>query len=323
MSALQRPVLIKPIAHTLWVSTLAAVVSTACGGSSPSGPSNPSSPSPSASSQPLGAVPGLVSPVGGTQVSSDSPTFIARNARGFDSGQANYTFEVMTQSMSRQVATMTVAAGRETTTATFAAPLPRGMTLVWRVTARGSAGEAASTTSTFRLPAVDCHATRDPYAKSVVSWFVPACSLAGNQYNDPNEVLGPPNAGGFGPFNYRGFFSLGEDGWVVVDMEGCAVDQPGTDLRVYQAVGSEPVTVYAGGTPTGPWELLEYRKTCGDRVPGEDKTIRECEFDLAAAEVQEARYFKIEDGELYPCALAETPSEGADIDAVQLLHIKP
>jgi hypothetical protein len=301
--------------------TAVAAVAVACGGS-PSGPSTPSSPS--TPPQALEAVPTLVAPVGGAQVTTDSPTFTARNARGFDAGDsATYTFEVMTSSMTRQVAAVTVSAGRETTTATFASPLPRGMVLAWRVVAHGRSGDAASTPTTFRLPAVDCRATRDPYAKSVVEWFVPACSLAGNQYNDPNDVLGPPNAGGFGPLNYFGFFSLGEGGHVTVDMEGCAVDQPGMDLRVYQAVGSEPVTVYAGGTPNGPWELLEYRKTCGDRVPGEDKTIRQCEFDLAAAEVQEARYFKIEDGELYPCALAETPSEGADIDAVQLLHIRP
>jgi hypothetical protein len=305
-------------------AVILAALTAACGGS-PSGPSAPSSPSPSSSPvQALGTTPTLVAPVGGTQVTTDSPIFTARNARGFDAGDsATYTFEVMTQSMARQIASVTVSAGRETTTATFAAPLPRGMVLAWRVTARGRSGEAASATTTFRMPAVDCRATRDPYAKAVVEWFVPACSLAGNQYNDPNDVLGPPNAGGFGPLNYFGFFSLGEGGHVTVDMEGCAVDQPGTDLRVYQAVGSEPVTVYAGGTPTGPWQLLAYRKTCGDRVPGEDKTIRECEFDLADAEVQEARYVKVEDGELFPCALAETPSEGADIDAVQLLHIKP
>src|SRR5713226_4425745 len=106
MSALQRPVLINPFAHSLPIGALGVVLSTACGGSSPSGPSNPSSPSPSASTQPLRAVPTLVSPVGGTQVTSDTRTFTARNARGFDAGQANYTFEVMTQSMSRQVATV-------------------------------------------------------------------------------------------------------------------------------------------------------------------------------------------------------------------------
>ena len=47
-----------------------------------------------------------------------------------------------------------------------------------------------------------------------------------------------------------------------------------------------------------------------------------CDFDLANAEVQEARYFKVQDGERYPCP-GDTPSEGADIDAVQILHVKP
>jgi hypothetical protein len=105
-------------------------------------------------------------------------------------------------------------------------------------------------------------------------------------------------------------------------MEACAADAAGFDLRVYQAVGSEPVTVYAAGTPTGPFVLLEARKRCGERVPG-SQAIRYCDFDLADGEVREARYFRIEDGELFPCDLAETPSEGADIDAVQILNARP
>ena len=102
-------------------------------------------------------------------------------------------------------------------------------------------------------------------------------------------------------------------------MEACANDASGNDLRVYQAVGSEPVTVYAGGTSSGPWVLVERDKRCGDRIPG-NQTTRFCEFDLALAEVQEARFFKIEDGEHFPCPDAGTPSEGADIDAVRILH---
>jgi hypothetical protein len=111
------------------------------------------------------------------------------------------------------------------------------------------------------------------------------------------------------------------EGHVTVDMEACAQDLPGDDVRVYQFVAQEPVTLYAAGSPTGPFELVAYRTRCGTRVPGFPQR-RYCDLDLADAEVQEARYFKVEDGELYPFCPGDTPSEGADIDAVEILHAK-
>jgi hypothetical protein len=104
-------------------------------------------------------------------------------------------------------------------------------------------------------------------------------------------------------------------------MEGCAADEPGPDVRVFQAVSREAVTLYAAGSPEGPFELLEARKPCGALLPG--VFSRYCDFDLAAAEAGEARYFRIEDGEQYPCAMATTVTEGADVDAIQVLHLRP
>jgi hypothetical protein len=246
-----------------------------------------------------------------------------RNAQGYDRGQATYTFRVTTQSGQREIATGSTAAGSTQTTMTFAAALPRGMTLSWSVVARNSAGtEVASTATTFRTVAVSCAAYSGgrAFARSVVEWFVPACNLRQNIYNDPQDVLGEPDGGGSGPNNFFGFLSLGEEGHVTVDMEVCAQDVPGDDVRVYQFVGQEPVTLYAAGSPTGPFELVAYRQPCGTRVPGSGQR-RYCDFDLAAAEVQEARYFRVEDGELFPCP-GDTPSEGTDIDAVEILHPK-
>ena len=40
------------------------------------------------------------------------------------------------------------------------------------------------------------------------------------------------------------------------------------------------------------------------------------------AGLEEARYFRVEDGELFPCP-GGTNSEGADIDAVEILNAKP
>jgi hypothetical protein len=263
-----------------------------------------------------------LSPINDAQVTTDTPSFTVQNAQGFDVGHGQYLFEVVTRGTGTVVASRTVPAGTSTTVATFTAGVPRGMDLQWRATAQGASGQVASDFAQFRMPAVACQPLTDGWAKSVVSVFLPFCAHFPNIYNDPSDVLGPYNAGGFGPNNYFGFLSLGDTGHVVVDMEACAIDAAGNDLRVFQAVGSEPVTVYAGGSPTGPWILVEADKRCGDRIPG-NQTTRFCDFDLALAEVREARYFKVEDGEHFPCNQAGTPSEGADIDAVRILRAGP
>lgn len=268
----------------------------------------------------LPARPVPLSPIGGIQVTSDTPTFTVRNAKGYDAGQSSYTFQVRSEDGTREFAALTVAAGLMATSATPATPLPRGRVLAWTVSAANGVGEVTSDPATFRSNAVLCISGRDPYAKTVVDWFVPACSLAQNRYNDPQAVLGPPDAGGKAPDQYFGFMSLGEKGYVTVDMEACAVDQAGADVRIFQTTSKEPVTLYASGAPNGPWELLESRKPCGDLLPG--VYSRYCEFDLAAAGIEEARYFKIEDGEHYPCELGTTVTEGADIDSIQILHVK-
>lgn len=267
--------------------------------------------------------PVLVEPAGGATLETDTPIFTVRNADGFDAGQADYTFRVTVASTERQVATLTVPAGRTTTSIRFPGPLLRGATLAWSVSAATASGaETASGSATFRLPPVDCAETDDPYAKRVEGFWVPAVCFARNIYNDPEETLGPPNAGGQGPDNFTGFFSLGNGGWVDLDMEGCAVDGSGDDVRVFQAVSGEPVTLFASSGPTGPWVLVEYRQPCGNRVPGMPPQVRQCTFDLLDAGIEEARYFRVQDGELYPCP-GGTPSEGADIDAVEILNPKP
>jgi hypothetical protein len=267
----------------------------------------------------LPATPTLVTPIGGTQVATDTPTFTVRNAKGFDAGSATYGFRVTSSSGRLEVARTSVPAGRGTTSVTFASPLPRGMTLSWSVTAQAAAATVSSESTTFRTVSVACPGSNDPYAKTVVDWFVPACSLAQNIYNDPLEALGPPDAGGTQASGLFGFISLGERGYVTVDMETCASDGPGPDIRVYQAVSNEPVTLYASGSPNGPFLLVEERKRCGLRL---DRIRGFCDFDLALGEVPVARYFKVEDGEHYPCP-GDTVSEGADFDAIQILTLDP
>jgi len=160
-----------------------------------------------------------------------------------------------------------------------------------------------------------CTGTAGLYATAVVNSWIPRCSLAQNVYNDPTEALGAPNAAGFAPVYYSGFVSLGFGGYVTLDFGGCIVDHPGNDIRVYQAVSKEPVSVYVSNSPEGPFTLVEPRKPCGERV---NKVQGYCDFDLAAAAVAKARYVRVEDGELYPCP-GDTQTEGADLDAVAIL----
>jgi len=165
-----------------------------------------------------------------------------------------------------------------------------------------------------------CAAATSPYATSVAEWWIPASSLAENMYNDPQEAVGEPNAGGFGPSNYTGFVSLGFGGHVTVDLGGCVADVAGNDLRIYQAVSSEPLSVYVSTSPEGPFTLLQpFFQDCGNRVQG-DAVRKYCDFDLASAAVQKARYVRVEDAEIYPCPCG-TASEGADLDAVQALSL--
>jgi hypothetical protein len=158
------------------------------------------------------------------------------------------------------------------------------------------------------------------YATAVVDWWLPRCTLERNMHNDPQETVGGPDAARLGPDRYRGMFSLGQGGYVVVDAGVTVVNGPGADVRVYQTTSGEPVTLYAASSPQGPFVPLALREYCGVRSAG--FFSMNCEFDLAAAGLSEARYLKVEDGELYPCLAGGTASEGADIDAVQILNFR-
>ena len=162
-----------------------------------------------------------------------------------------------------------------------------------------------------------CASAPSRYGVAVTDWWIPACSLAQDIYNDPKEAVGPPNAAGRGPDHYSGFVSLGFGGHVTLDLGGCISDAPGPDLRVFQTVGSEPVSVYVSLFPEGPFTLVEALKECGDPYHGIQHS---CEFDLASGGVTKARYVRVEDGELFPCP-GGTVTEGADLDAVEALGV--
>jgi hypothetical protein len=183
----------------------------------------------------------------------------------------------------------------------------------------GGSGDGNPSPSPSPTP---CAAATSAYATAVTEWWIPSHSLAQNVYNNPAEALGPPNGAQLGTnqYTYAGFVNLGFGGHVTVDMGGCISDQPGNDIRVYQAVSSEPVSVYVSMARDGPFTLLlPFFQDCGNRVAG-SRVIGFCDFDLASAAVKQARYIRVEDAEIYPCPCG-TPSEGADLDAVQGLGV--
>lgn len=307
-----RPLLrLKPHLVVVLCCSLAA----GCGGSSTTPTPTPTTTLPAE----LPARPVAVTPAAGSQVSTDTATFTVQNARGFDQGQADYTFELSSASGRISISSVKVAAGSRTTSTTLS--VPRGMGLSWSVTAASPSGASVSSDPvSITGAAVTCPAAASPYAKKVIDWFIPECSLQHNRYNDVQEVLGPPDSSGTIQSGLTGIVSLGEKGYVSVDMEACAVDANGPDVRVFQRASSEAVTLYAAGSPNGPWLLVGDRVPCG--TPLEGFRSGYCEFDLGEAEISEARYFRIEDGEHYPCLRGDTDTEGADIDAIQILRLK-
>lgn len=131
------------------------------------------------------------------------------------------------------------------------------------------------------------------------SWArkVMGCYILNNNPNDEGYtpgIVGPAD-------NIR--YSLGKNGWVVLDMGDTIVNKPGDDLRVVEDDGTnEGYTVWAGATVDGPWVSL------GN---GTGTTS----FDLGS--VDKARYLKIKDS---GSGSTTVPDAGVDVDAVENLH---
>jgi hypothetical protein len=80
------------------------------------------------------------------------------------------------------------------------------------------------------------------------------------------------------------------------------------------------VTLY-GSTAPGAFTLIGLGSTAAS-TPGFENPERHCDFDLRGTGLAEARYLKVEDGEIYPCLSGGTITEGADIDAIEILNKK-
>lgn len=122
--------------------------------------------------------------------------------------------------------------------------------------------------------------------------------IPGNNYADPGltwNIIGPPD---------NQVYSLGKNGWIVVDMLDMILDGPGPDIIVIEG-GNEPeeFTLLAGETMDGPWHAMG---------TGTGTT----EFDFANCAISEARYFKVLDAGNSPNNIL---GAGFDLDAMQAL----
>jgi hypothetical protein len=129
-----------------------------------------------------------------------------------------------------------------------------------------------------------------------------ASQIPNNNFSD--EGLTPAVIGQPDDVNY----SIGRNGWCVLDMQNPIVDGTGSDLIVYEGDSSpEGYYCYAGQTIDGPWQLL-------------GTGTGTAQFDLAASGLAEAQFIKIlDDGD----GTAIAPNAGFDLDAIEALNIIP
>ncbi len=100
-------------------------------------------------------------------------------------------------------------------------------------------------------------------------------------------------------------YSIGRNGWVVVDMQYPIQDGPGNDIKIYEGdTSAEGYTCFVGEFIDGPWQSLG---------TGNGTT----EFDLANGSLIEAQFVKIvDDGD----GVQTAPDAGFDLDAVEALE---
>ncbi|MBC8487124.1 MAG: hypothetical protein H8D45_13935, partial [Bacteroidetes bacterium] len=100
-------------------------------------------------------------------------------------------------------------------------------------------------------------------------------------------------------------YSIGKNGWCVLDMQYPVIDGPGPDIIVYEGDATpEGYTCYVGETIDGPWLSLGTGSGTTD-------------FDIALSGLPEAQYIKIvDDGD----GSASVADAGFDLDAIEALE---
>jgi hypothetical protein len=131
------------------------------------------------------------------------------------------------------------------------------------------------------------------------AWRMPYCIIPDNNFDD--EGYTPAALGA--PDNVH--YSLGRDGWAVLDMHQTVMDGPGNEIKIYENDSDdEGYACYASMNMDGPWIFL------GN---GTGTTA----FNFTTAGLIEARYIKIvDDGN----GSASGDNAGFDLDALEALE---
>jgi len=129
------------------------------------------------------------------------------------------------------------------------------------------------------------------YAYRVISCYIPNNNFGDEGYT-PGVLGAPDNVA----------YSLGRNGWIVIDMGDTVFNGPGNDIKVIQA-GSTPENFQCtvGSQMDGPWTVLGVG-------------LGTTEFDLGL--VSKARYLRIKD---LTAGVNSGPDIGFDLDAIEML----
>jgi len=153
-----------------------------------------------------------------------------------------------------------------------------------------SVSQNSSTVTDFQMQPLEGH-----YIYKICSSRIPD--------NNPTDEGDTPGVIGL-PDNRN--YSIGRNGWIVVDMQYPILDVPGDDIQVYEGdTSAEGYTVYASESSDGPWEYL------GAGVGTQS-------FDLEIGNLMQAQYVKIlDDGD----GLSLEPDAGFDLDAISSMEV--
>ncbi len=131
-----------------------------------------------------------------------------------------------------------------------------------------------------------------------------AYKFSASQIPDNNEADEGWTAGALGAPDMVNY-SIGKNGWVVLDMQYPVIDGPGIDLIIHEGDTSpEGFTCYAGETIDGPWMSM-------------GTGTGTSEFDLSMSGLAEAQFVKLaDDGD----GTANASNAGFDLDAIEALE---
>ena len=133
---------------------------------------------------------------------------------------------------------------------------------------------------------------------SYCAFKVMSCRIPGNNFGDEGYTPGAIGKADSIPY------SLGKNGWIVLDMKDTICDGPGADFKVIQKGSAKAFTVSGGNNMDGPFTNIGI---------GSGTT----NFDIGPAQLSKIRYLHIKDNGVGP---AYGTGVGFNLDAVEMIN---